>query len=177
MIGDEGSCVSNPGRNVWDPMRSPRPLLSTLLFQIPEGTFGTVPAVIEAVEEYAFQIPEGTFGTSFIAPPSTATRGCFKSRKERLGPFRGCPRCGLSGSRFKSRKERLGPAEPGRAVLSTKAFQIPEGTFGTASPTTWKGFTPSSFKSRKERLGPGPGGPGRVVGPPFKSRKERLGPP
>ncbi len=33
------------------------------LFQIPEGTFGTIRLVRKILTGFSFQIPEGTFGT------------------------------------------------------------------------------------------------------------------
>ena len=190
--------VSNPGRNVWDKPRG-----------------------LEPPGRLLFQIPEGTFGTRRLAPRRLWRVGSFKSRKERLGLFLAISIPPYSRS-FKSRKERLGQGLGTLALTTHFRFQIPEGTFGTrcdregpgiivemfqipegtfgTCPPPWRhisrtrvsnpgrnvwdapgrdlrGDSEVRFKSRKERLGRATASfAERKPTMCFKSRKERLGP-
>ena len=81
-------------------------------------------------EDTEFQIPEGTFGTRAPRGPGPVARGCFKSRKERLGPY---PTAAVRPEppKFQIPEGTFGTQLGIEAYRRLAEFQIPEGTFGT----------------------------------------------
>ena len=165
--------VSNPGRNVWDPGPSAESW-RRVVFQIPEGTFGTrhrggTSSPVGGVSNPGRNVWDFLFVFYMLAPCI-----CFKSRKERLGLEKVAVNL-VDQREFQIPEGTFGTVGWLEEMPDLKMFQIPEGTFGTRSAKNL--FAPEYKVSNPGRnvwdRARDPGRKGALRG--FKSRKERLG--